>query len=65
MKSQEKRILNALAVRWIDPMAALREFGCFRLAARIHELREAGWQITDRYVDRHGKRFKQYRIVVQ
>lgn len=26
----------------IDPITALREYGCFRLAARVHELRARG-----------------------
>jgi predicted ArsR family transcriptional regulator len=29
----------------ITPLDALKEFGCFRLAARIHELRKAGYKI--------------------
>ena len=62
-KSQQIRILNAIAQGWLSPMDALRRFGCLRLAARICELREAGWQISDRWVERDGKRFKQYRIV--
>ena len=40
MNSQNKQILDHLK-RGIDitPMSALRLYGCFRLAARIHELR--------------------------
>lgn len=29
----------------ITPMEALREFGCFRLAARIKEIRDAGHDV--------------------
>jgi predicted ArsR family transcriptional regulator len=32
----------------ITPLDALKEFGCFRLAARIHELRKAGYKITNK-----------------
>jgi len=31
----------------ITPLVALREFGCMRLAARIYDLRRAGWDITE------------------
>ena len=29
----------------VDPITALKKFGCNRLAARIRELREAGYEI--------------------
>jgi hypothetical protein len=29
----------------INPLVALNEYGCFRLGARIHELRNAGMDI--------------------
>jgi hypothetical protein len=31
--------------RTITPMQALRDFGCFRLGARIHDLRTSGMLI--------------------
>jgi len=34
--------------RDLTPLDALRDYGCFRLAARIGELREAGHKIGDR-----------------
>lgn len=44
--TQRKQIGKALkSGRRISPQDALREFGCFRLAARIHELRKMGWAI--------------------
>ena len=52
----------------ITPMVALREYGCFRLAARIGELREAGHSIetTIRTHKRRGEvvRFAEYRYRV-
>ena len=45
-KSQADRILDAFkAGRWISALDALRDFGCLRLAARVHELRRAGHDI--------------------
>ena len=41
--SQKAKILNALkAGIKLTPTDALSLFGCFRLASRIHELKEAG-----------------------
>lgn len=44
--TQTDQILSALkAGRHITPLDALREFSCFRLGARIHELKQAGHKI--------------------
>ena len=50
MKQQNKKILKHLkAGLAITPIGALKTYGCFRLAARIYELRSEGWPIvTDR-----------------
>lgn len=46
MKPQTDAIFDHLKRKGrITPMEALREYGCFRLAARIGELRDAGHQI--------------------
>ena len=45
----------------ITPLEALQEFGCYRLGARIFQLREAGYIIeTDMVegVDSHGERMR-------
>ncbi len=43
MTSQNMRILHALKMnRRLTPLAALRLFGCFRLSARIYDLRMMG-----------------------
>jgi hypothetical protein len=61
--SQERAILSALCTRWLSPLDALREFGCMRLGARIYDLRQAGWQVTDRWLKTDtGKLVKQYHI---
>ena len=44
--SQEKQILSDLKLgRKITPMYALNKFGCFRLAARVYDLRMKGHPI--------------------
>ena len=44
----------------ITALEALEKFQCFRLAARIHELREA-WEIQERTVETpSGKRIAEY-----
>ena len=46
MKTQTKQIESWLkAGKSITPMLALKKWGCFRLAARIAELRAAGMNI--------------------
>lgn len=60
--SQRTAILNALrAGRKLTPVEALRDFGCFRLGARIHELKQAGHDIRSRRIEvGEGKRVAQY-----
>lgn len=62
--SQAGRILEQLrAGLAITPFAALRMFRCFRLAARIAELRRLGWNIeTERVQSGTGKSFARYRL---
>ena len=60
--SQRTKILNHLKRRPITPMQALESYGCFRLAARIGELREAGHIIETETVKRCGKKYARYRM---
>ena len=46
----------------ITPIQALNMFGCFRLGARIWELRELGYDIETNHVTRNGKTFAEYRM---
>jgi hypothetical protein len=41
-------------------MEALEKFGCFRLPARIKELRERGIEVKDAWVRSGNKRFKEF-----
>jgi hypothetical protein len=47
----------------VTPMDALREAGCMRLAARIADLRAAGYHITTEYVNVNGRRFARYHLM--
>ncbi|MEI4262818.1 helix-turn-helix domain-containing protein [Roseovarius sp. D0-M9] len=65
--NQTQRILAHLkAGKSIDPMEALREFGCFRLGARIYYLKQDGHRIeSERVPTDSGKLVAQYRLIKQ
>jgi hypothetical protein len=48
MMSQEDMTLEALKKGELTAIDALKKFGCFRLAARIYRLRQAGHKIEKR-----------------
>ena len=39
----------------INPMQALNGFGCFRLSARIHNLKKQGYQISTKRISTMGR----------
>ena len=47
----------------INPMKALNKFGCFRLSARIHDLREMGYNIETRRITKRDKSFAEYKLI--
>ena len=47
----------------ITPLQALNKFGCFRLAARVNDLRKEGLNIATKIVTKEGKTFASYRLV--
>lgn len=59
---QTEQILDYMATKGpIDPLTALQEFGCFRLGARIWELKAAGFPVTGEIrTTKDGKRYKAY-----
>ena len=66
MKSQNEQILQHLKRgRKITPLDALNKFGCFRLAARISDLRNQGHVISTENVTKEGKTFASYKMVKQ
>ena len=61
--SQEKEILKYMqAGKPITAIDALREFGCFRLAARIKDLRDSGHPVMTSTVKSGTKKFAQYTL---
>lgn len=64
MDSQNAQILDHLKTgKEISPIDALNLFGCFRLSARIHDLKKSGWPIVcDRRDIGDGKRVGFYSI---
>lgn len=45
----------------ITSLSALNQFGCLRLSARIKDLRDEGYQISDRFIKvPSGKKVKEY-----
>ena len=60
MIDQKRAILRHLQARKsITPLEALKRYGCFRLAARIQELRQEH-RIDTETVKRNGKRYARY-----
>jgi hypothetical protein len=63
-KTQTERILNYLSKgKGITPIDALNRFGCFRLAARISDLRLAGHRIFTDSITKNGKTFANYKLI--
>jgi hypothetical protein len=44
----------------ITGIDALSLYGCFRLAARIHDLRKKGYNIHEETITNNGKRYSKY-----
>ena len=48
----------------IGPIQALVKYQCFRLAARIYDLRKDGWDIaTIMHETEDGKKFAEYKLL--
>jgi len=62
--SQNAKILNWLENgNKITSLEALQLFGCFRLASRVHDLRERGHNIMkEMIIQPNGKRVAQYSL---
>lgn len=55
----EKHLKNGKSITTIE---ALNLSGCFRLEARIADLRKSGMHIVTSYTERDGKRWATYRL---
>ena len=47
----------------ITPLEALSRFGCFRLGARVYDLKKQGFDIRSEMVKDNGKHYARYRLV--
>ena len=62
--TQNQKILDYLkSGKTLTPLVALEKFGCFRLSARIYNLREQGNAIITNNVTRKGKTFAEYSLM--
>ena len=62
-RTQRQRIIDYLARgRTLTPLEAWRRFGTERLAARVHELKGEGHDITSKLVKRGEAYVAQYRL---
>jgi len=65
METQKNEIRKYLEKgKSITAIEALRRFGCFRLAARISNLKDEGMDIRTEIVCRDKKRFAKYTLYV-
>lgn len=61
--NQKQQIAKYLSKgKTITPMDALKKFGCFRLAARIADLRNDGLNIATKIVTKQGKSYASYSL---
>ena len=61
--TQNKLILqHLLYYKSLTPLEALNLYGCFRLSARILELRKKGYDIKTENITKDGKTFAEYSL---
>ena len=61
--SQRDRILAHLkSGKPLTGLEALSRFNCYRLSARIGELRESGYRIERTWVQKGDKRYAKYQL---
>lgn len=66
MESQNKEIRSYLeSGNSLTPLEALSKFNCFRLGARIHDLKHKfGLNIKTEIVEENKKRFAKYSLIL-
>ena len=61
--TQATQILSALKRgEKLTPLQALKRYGCMRLAARIKDLRDAGYEINTTLTRTQGSRVARYSL---
>ena len=64
MKPSQKDLIHQhLKLEPISPLTALEKYGCFRLAARIAELRRDGLNIETKQTKNGNKTYATYQLV--
>ena len=62
--SQNAQIISHMqSHKSIDPITALKKYGCFRLAARVNDLRNNGHNIKTHKVQKDNKTFAVYELL--
>lgn len=62
MKQTQRILIYLKSGKSLTPIEALQKFGCFRLAARISDLRSQGHTIWTDYVQKDKKIFAAYKL---
>jgi len=62
--TQTQKILQHLQKEPITPLDALNLYSCFRLGARIWDLKKQGHKIETKTVKKNGKTFAQYELII-
>ena len=64
MKTQTDQIIDLMkSGHKLTALDALKQVGCFRLAARIAEVKAMGYPVSSDWVETDGKRYKRYFFV--
>jgi hypothetical protein len=64
--SQKNEILAILkSGRTLTPLEALSECGCMRLAARILDIRDMGYEVLTTTISANDKRFAGYKLILE
>jgi len=63
IRSQREKVLAHLERATLTPLQALKLYQCFRLGARVWELKRDGYDIRSRLVEVNGKRVAQYVLI--
>ncbi|WP_294966512.1 helix-turn-helix domain-containing protein [uncultured Gilliamella sp.] len=53
-------LIHLQSGKTINPLQALNLYGCFRLGARIYDLKKAGFDIDSRLVHENGVQYAEY-----
>ena len=60
MSQCDRILIHLQSGKTINPLQALNLYGCFRLGARIYDLKQAGFDIDSRLVHENGVQYAEY-----